>query len=537
MSRFVDRVTIHVAAGNGGNGCASVHREKFKPLGGPDGGNGGRGGSVTLVVDSQVHTLLDFHHRPHLRAKNGRQGQGGHRNGAVGSDLVLSVPDGTVVLSQDGEVVADLVGAGTTFVASQGGRGGLGNAALASKARKAPGFALLGEEGDQAELVLELKSVADVGLLGFPSAGKSSLISVLSEAKPKIADYPFTTLAPNLGVVTAGETVFTVADVPGLIPGASGGRGLGLEFLRHIERCAVLVHVVDCATLEPGRDPLSDVDALENELAEYTPALSAEFGAVDLESRPRMVVLNKVDVPEAEELADMVRPDLEARGWPVWEVSTQSRKGLRELSFALARTVEEYRAEQPEQEPSRVVVRPKAVGGDADFTVEPDPEFEDAFVVRGDKPERWVRQTSFDNDEAVGFLGDRLAKIGVEEALARHGAQPGSQVTIGGVTFDWEPSTPAGMAAVMSGRGTDARLESNERVSAAERKAAKQARYFAGKDSVDADELRWAGEEARHGDDDVWDDGGWGNEDLDAGDLDDVSDGDDADDREDRGGR
>lgn len=533
MSRFVDRVSIHVAAGNGGNGCASVHREKFKPLGGPDGGNGGRGGSVTLVVDSQAHTLLDFHHRPHLRAKNGRQGQGGHRNGAVGSDLVLSVPDGTVVLSQDGEVLADLVGAGTTFVAAQGGRGGLGNAALASKARKAPGFALLGEEGETAELVLELKSVADVGLLGFPSAGKSSLISVLSEAKPKIADYPFTTLAPNLGVVTAGETVFTVADVPGLIPGASGGRGLGLEFLRHIERCAVLVHVVDCATLEPGRDPLSDVDALESELAEYTPALSAEFGALDLESRPRMVVLNKMDVPDAEDLAELVRPDLEARGWPVWEVSTQSRKGLRELSFALARTVEEYRAEQPAPEPSRVVVRPQAVGGEADFSVEPDPETEDAFVVRGDKPERWVRQTSFDNDEAVGFLGDRLAKIGVEEALARHGAQPGSQVTIGGVTFDWEPSTPAGMAAVMSGRGTDSRLDSNERVSAAERKAAKQARYYAGKDSVDADELRWSGEEALDRDDDVWDDRLRDDEDLD-----DASEGDDeTDDAEDQGGR
>src|SRR5690606_27122110 len=192
---------------------------------------------------------------------------------AAGEDLVLSVPDGTVVLTPDGEVLADLVGAGTTFVAARGGRGGLGNAALASKARKAPGFALLGEPGEELDLVLELKSVADVGLLGFPSAGKSSLISVLSAARPKIAEYPFTTLIPNLGVVTAGETVYTVADVPGLIPGASQGRGLGLDFLRHIERCAVLVHVVDCATLEPGRDPISDVDALEAELAQYTPAL------------------------------------------------------------------------------------------------------------------------------------------------------------------------------------------------------------------------------------------------------------------------
>ncbi|QUH05874.1 GTPase ObgE [Saccharopolyspora erythraea] len=475
VSRFVDRVTIHVAAGDGGNGCASVHREKYKPLGGPDGGNGGRGGDVRLVVDPGVHTLLDFHHRPHARASNGKQGRGSMRNGAIGEDLVLSVPEGTVVLTPDGEVLADLVGAGTTFVAAEGGRGGLGNAALSSKARRAPGFALLGEPGGEHDLVLELKSVADAGLVGFPSAGKSSLISVLSAAKPKIADYPFTTLVPNLGVVTAGDTVFTVADVPGLIPGASEGRGLGLDFLRHIERCAVLVHVVDCATQEPGRDPLSDVDALEEELARYTPALKTEHGAGDLESRPRLVVLNKMDVPEARELAELVRPELAQRGWPVFEVSTASHEGLRELRFALAEAVEEYRAEQPEPEPARTIVRPLGVG-DTGFTVEPDPDFEDAFIVRGEKPERWVRQTQFDNDEAVGFLADRLAKLGVEEALAKQGAKPGSQVTIGAVTFDWEPSTPAGVAGVLGGRGSDLRLDQDERISAHERKAAKKAR-------------------------------------------------------------
>ena len=494
MSRFIDRVTIDVAAGDGGHGCASVHREKFKPLGGPDGGNGGKGGDVRLVVDRGVHTLLDFHHRPHLRASNGKQGRGSLRNGAVGEDLVLPVPDGTVVLTPEGEVLADLVGHGTTFVAAEGGRGGLGNAALASKARKAPGFALLGEPGENAELVLELKSVADVGLLGFPSAGKSSLISVLSAARPKIADYPFTTLVPNLGVVTAGETVFTVADVPGLIPGASDGRGLGLDFLRHIERCAVLVHVVDCATYEPGRDPLSDVDALERELARYTPALSAEHGAVDLASRPRLVALNKMDVPEAKELAELVRSDLEQRGWRVFEVSTASREGLRELTFALAEEVERYREALPEPQEARVVVRPTAVG-DTGFTVETDPEDEDAFVVRGQRPERWVRQTDFGNDEAVGYLADRLARLGVEEELAKRGAKPGSQVTIGQVTFDWEPSTPAGVATVLTGRGTDARLDQTDRVSATDRKAAKRARrglldeqgQFVGDDSDEAD--------------------------------------------------
>ncbi|GAA3848898.1 GTPase ObgE [Amycolatopsis tucumanensis] len=468
-SRFVDRAVIHVAAGDGGHGCASIHREKFKPLGGPDGGNGGNGGDVRLVVDPNVHTLLDFHFHPHAKATNGRQGQGSHRAGAAGETLELKVPDGTVVMSEDGEVLADLVGPGTTFVAAQGGRGGLGNAALASKARKAPGFALLGEPGEERSLVLELRSVADAGLLGFPSAGKSSLISVLSAAKPKIADYPFTTLVPNLGVVNAGDTVFTMADVPGLLPGASEGKGLGLDFLRHIERCAVLVHVVDCATYDPGRDPVSDVDALEAELARYTPALGGE-----LDSRPRVVVLNKIDVPDAAELAEMVRGEFEARGLPVFEVSTVTRQGLRELTFALAKEVEKYRAAQPEAEPTRIVLRPVAVD-DSGFTIEEDPEEPGGFIVRGARPERWIRQTDFGNDEAVGYLADRLNRLGVEDALAKRGAEPGCPVTIGNITFEWEPSTP-GVAAHMTGRGTDVRLEQNNRVSAAERKEARRIR-------------------------------------------------------------
>jgi GTPase len=470
VSRFVDRVVIHVGAGNGGNGCASVHREKFKPLGGPDGGNGGNGGDVVLVVDGGVHTLLDFHFRPHARASSGRQGQGANRDGAAGEDLELRVPNGTVVMTESGEVLADLVGDGTRFVAARGGRGGLGNAALASKARKAPGFALLGEPGEARDLVLELRSVADVGLVGFPSAGKSSLISVLSAARPKIADYPFTTLVPNLGVITAGDSVFTMADVPGLIPGASEGKGLGLDFLRHIERCSVLVHVVDCATYEPGRDPVSDVDALESELARYTPALS-----VDLSTRPRVVVLNKVDVPEARDLADLVQADFRNRGLPVFTVSTVTREGLRELTFALAEIVESDRASRPSAAPTRIVLRPTAVD-EAGFSVEPDPEIPGAFLVHGDRPERWVRQTDFGNDEAVGYLADRLARLGVEEALAAQGARPGCPVTIGPVTFDWEPSTPAGVALLMHQRGSDPRLNQNTRITAADRKAAKQAR-------------------------------------------------------------
>jgi len=471
VSRFVDRVVIHVAAGHGGHGCASVHREKFTPLGGPDGGNGGRGGDVVLVVDPGVHTLLDFHYRSQVRASSGKPGQGGNRHGAVGEDLELRVPDGTVVLTPDGEVLADLMGGGTRFVAAAGGHGGLGNAALVSRTRKAPGFALLGEPGEARELVLELKSVADVGLVGFPSAGKSSLVSVLSAARPKIADYPFTTLVPNLGVVTAGETVFTVADVPGLIPGASQGRGLGLEFLRHIERCAVLVHVVDCATVAPGRDPLSDVDALERELAAYTPSLGGE-----LASRPRLVVLNKIDVPDARELADIAAPELAVRGLPVHRVSTVTTEGLRELRFALGAAVRRHRVSLPGVGPTRVVLRPTAVD-ESGFEVTADPDRPGGFIVCGERPQRWVRQTNFDNAEAVGYLADRLARLGVEDALAAAGALAGCPVTIGHVTFDWEPATPAGAAVTrLGGRGTDWRLDTDQRAGAAQRKAARRVR-------------------------------------------------------------
>jgi GTPase len=464
MATFVDRVVLHLQAGDGGHGCASIHREKFKPLGGPDGGDGGHGGGISLVVDPGVHTLLDFHFRAHVKAQNGRGGAGSNRDGANGADLVLKVPDGTVVQTTDGEVLADLVGAGTTYEVARGGRGGRGNAALASTRRRVPGFAELGEPGDRLDVVLELKSVADVGLVGFPSAGKSSLIAVVSAAKPKIADYPFTTLTPNLGVVRAGEHTFTVADVPGLIPGAATGRGLGLEFLRHIERCAVLVHVVDCATPEPGRDPLSDIDAIEAELSAYG----------GLADRPRLVALNKIDVPDARDLAEIVRPDLEARGLPVYEISTATREGLKELTYAMAEAVEAHRAAAPPAEPTRIVIRPTAVD-DSGFTVEP--AADGAFVVLGDKPRRWVRQTNFDNDEAVGFLADRLARLGVEDALAKAGAEPGCTVRIGDREFDWQPMVAMGEEFVPGARGSDARLEErSHRASAADRLAARKAR-------------------------------------------------------------
>jgi GTP-binding protein len=458
MVTFVDRVTLHVAAGDGGHGCASVHREKFKPLGGPDGGNGGKGGDIVLVVDPQTTTLLEFHRSPHRKAFNGKPGEGSNRNGANGVDVVLSVPDGTVVRDADGNLLADLVGNGSRHVVGAGGRGGLGNAALSSARRKAPGFALLGEPGTAGDITLELKTVADVGLIGYPSAGKSSLVAAISAARPKIADYPFTTLVPNLGVVEAGEVRYTVADVPGLIPGASQGKGLGLEFLRHVERCAALVHVIDCATFDPGRDPLSDLDVIEAELAAYP----VQEGMVPLTDRPRIVVLHKVDVPDARELAEMVKPELEARGLEVYLVSSASHEGLRELLFGMATVVSDARKALGTPEPTRTVLRPTAID-DAGFTVQHENTSDgEIYRVRGIKPERWVRQTDFTNDEAVGYLADRLARLGVEETLVKKGAVAGAVVVIGGadgVMFDWEPSLLAGAVAPAAPRGSDLRLE------------------------------------------------------------------------------
>ena len=469
MVTFVDRVTLHLRAGKGGNGCVSVRREKFKPLAGPDGGNGGHGGDIVLVADPQVTTLLSYHHSPHRSGGNGGFGMGDNRSGAAGESIELPVPLGTVVKDPSGEVLVDLIEPGMRYVVAPGGLGGLGNASLASPKRKAPGFALLGTPGWEGDVVLELKTVADVALVGFPSAGKSSLIAAISAARPKIADYPFTTLHPNLGVVEAGDVRFTVADVPGLIEGASSGRGLGLEFLRHVERCTVLVHVLDCATLDPGRDPLTDLDVILAELAAYP----VPEGQLPLLERPQVIALNKVDVPEARDLADLVRPDLEARGYRVFEISTVSRSGLRELSFALASIVAEHRAAQADTpKPERVVIRPQ--GAEQDFSVRVEGgTYGPVYRILGAKPLRWVQQTDFQNDEAVGYLADRLEKLGVEDELYRLGATPGATVVIGGddgVIFDWQPSLSSVAELMTAPRGTDPRLDQNSRRTTAQRR-------------------------------------------------------------------
>ncbi len=453
MTTFIDRVTLYAAAGKGGDGCDSVKREKFKPLGGPDGGNGGRGGDIILIVDSSVTTLLDFHHSPHRKATSGSQGYGDRKDGTYGEDLILPVPNGTVILDDKGNLLADLIGTGTTFLAAQGGHGGLGNLALSSSKRRAPGFALLGEPGEERTLYLELKSVADIALVGYPSAGKSSLIAATSAARPKIADYPFTTLVPNLGVVQAGDTRFTVADVPGLIPGASQGKGLGLEFLRHVERCVALVHVLDCGTLETDRDPVSDLEIIEAELALYG----------GLEDRVRIVALNKIDLPDGKAMAGMVAQTLRDKGYDVYPVSAASREGLQELLYAMARLVQRARAEAATEERTRIILRPVAVD-DSGFIVQVNAD--GSFSVRGQKVVRWVRQTNFKNAEAIGYLADRLAQLGVEKDLFKKGAVAGSEVRIGSgdneVVFEWEPTIEAGaeqLAGHLHRRGEDSRLE------------------------------------------------------------------------------
>lgn len=470
MVSFVDQVRLFVRAGHGGNGCVSVRREKFKPLAGPDGGNGGDGGDIVLVADPQVTTLLSYHGRPHRSSENGQPGMGDNRSGAAGEPLELPVPVGTVVKDAEGAELVDLAEPGMRYVIAPGGQGGLGNAALASPKRKAPGFALLGTPGFEGEVTLELKTIADVAFVGFPSAGKSSLIAAMSAARPKIADYPFTTLHPNLGVVQAGDHRFTVADVPGLIEGASEGKGLGLEFLRHVERCSALLHVLDCATLEPGRDPITDLEVILAELGAY----EVPEGQVPLLERPQLVALNKVDVPEARDLAELVRPELESRGYRVFEISTVSHEGLRQLGFALGEVVDRARKDAAHApETPRIVLRPRAVR-EAEFVVRPEGgSYGTIYRILGAKPERWVAQTDFTNDEAVGYLADRLARLGVEDELVRAGAVAGSTVVIGpgaGVVFDWEPTLTSTAELITAPRGADLRLDDHRRATRAQRR-------------------------------------------------------------------
>jgi GTP-binding protein len=411
LSQFVDDAQLNVKAGDGGAGSISFRREAHVPKGGPDGGDGGKGGDIYLRASRNVASLLAFRDHPHRKAASGAHGAGKKRHGPAGGDLVVEVPEGTVVRSHDGaEVLADLVNHGDQWLAAQGGRGGRGNARFLSNARRAPSFAEQGEYGEERWLRLELKLMADAALVGFPNAGKSTLISAVSAAKPKIADYPFTTLVPHLGVVRFQDHEFVLADIPGLVEGAASGRGLGHQFLRHVERARVLVLLLDLAPVDE-RSPVEQEAVLLAELGEYRP---------ELLDRPRLVVGSKADI--ATQPFDGLR------------VSAVARAGLDEFLGRLGTLVDEARGAEPEPEPY-VLLRPAEQG----FSVVRDPD--GAWRVRGRTAERAVALADLTNDEAIAYVQQRLRRMGVERALARAGARDGDTVRIGDVEMGYEEGT------------------------------------------------------------------------------------------------
>ena len=410
MSSFVDEAQVHVKAGDGGAGAVSFRREAHVAKGGPDGGDGGRGGDVWLVADRNVASLYGFRDHPHRRAGNGVHGMGKGRHGRDGADLEVPVPEGTVVRDAAGEVVADLATAGDRWVAARGGQGGRGNARFLSNRRRAPAFAEQAELGEERWLDLELKLMADVALVGFPNAGKSTLISTISAAKPKIADYPFTTLEPHLGVVRFAEHEFVVADIPGLIEGASEGRGLGHRFLRHIERARVLAILVDLAPMD-GRPPDEQERILLAELSRYQPSLL---------DRPRLVVGTKADAAD---------PDLP---WSGDRISAATGEGVRKLVGRMAEAVEAARQELPV--PRRYVVHRPEPGG---VSVERDQA--GGWVVLGRSALRAVALSDLTNADALAYAQGKLRGLGVDRALARAGARSGDRVRIGDFEFEYEP--------------------------------------------------------------------------------------------------
>ncbi len=448
---FIDKVRIHVRGGNGGAGCMSFRREAHVPKGGPDGGDGGHGGNVVVQADASVSSLIEYRFKHHFKAERGTHGRGSRMHGAQGEDLVLKVPVGTVVREyfedskETGELIADLTHDGETVTVARGGMGGRGNIHFVTSTRRAPAFAELGEPAQEGWIELEMKLMADAALVGMPSAGKSSLIAKMSAARPKIADYPFTTLVPNLGVATSGDLSFVVADIPGLIEGAHEGRGLGHEFLRHIERTALIVHVVDLTGDYEGRDPLEDYDIINRELALY---------ASELADRPRIVVANKIDVPGTEEvcerLAERVRADSVAAAGgnefapspidpKLYRISALTGAGVDSLKAAIATKVHELREAARDAAAADVqyehVWEHRREARDKRFTVTREG---DAFRVTGGQVERMVVQTDWENEEAVVFLQHRMKRLGVDDALRKAGALDGDEIRILGYSFDYE---------------------------------------------------------------------------------------------------
>lgn len=420
---FVDEARIQVRAGRGGNGVVSFRREKYVPRGGPDGGDGGRGGDVIAVVDESLRTLIDFHYHKHYRAEPGRPGEGGNRQGRNGRTCVFRVPPGTLIYDDEtGCLLADLTQPGQQVVVARGGRGGRGNAAFATATRQTPRFAERGEPGEERWLRLELKLLADVALIGFPNVGKSTLLARVSAARPKIASYPFTTLVPHLGVVRLEEgRSFVLADLPGLIEGAHQGRGLGDRFLRHVERAPLLVHLLDLSGLERP-DPLADFETLNTELQAYSPHLA---------SRPQIVVGNKLDLPGAKERWEQTAAELRNRGWiEVFGISAVTGEGVRELLYCLADRLETL--PRPELRPSEPPPAPAVAE-----TLRVEEEEPGVFVVHGPEVERLVAMTDLDNPEGVLHLQQQLRRLGVLRALRESGVAEGDVVRVGEVEFDF----------------------------------------------------------------------------------------------------
>ncbi|MCM3053967.1 GTPase ObgE [Caldibacillus thermoamylovorans] len=425
---FVDQVKIYVKGGDGGNGMVAFRREKYVPKGGPAGGDGGKGGNVIFIVDEGLRTLMDFRYQRHFKAIKGENGRSKSQHGKNAEDLVVKVPPGTVVKDDDtGEVIADLVRHGERAVIAKGGRGGRGNIRFATSRNPAPEIAENGEPGQERYIVLELKVLADVGLVGFPSVGKSTLLSIVSSARPKIAEYHFTTIVPNLGVVeTEDGRSFVMADLPGLIEGAHQGAGLGLQFLRHIERTRVIVHVIDMGAVE-GRDPYQDFLTINKELREYN---------LRLTERPMMIAANKMDMPGAEENLEKFKEQLQ-EDIPIFPISAVTQSGIRELLFAIADTLEntpEFPLHHVEEDETINRVVYKHEKAEQDFIITRDPD--GVFVLSGEKIEKLFKMTDFTHDESVRRFSRQLRGMGVDDALRERGAKDGDIVRL--LDFEFE---------------------------------------------------------------------------------------------------
>ncbi|MEG7380092.1 GTPase ObgE [Bacillus subtilis] len=424
---FIDQVKVYVKGGDGGNGMVAFRREKYVPKGGPAGGDGGNGGDVVFEVDEGLRTLMDFRYKKHFKAIRGEHGMSKNQHGRNADDMVIKVPPGTVVTDDDTkQVIADLTEHGQQAVIARGGRGGRGNTRFATPANPAPQLSENGEPGKERYIVLELKVLADVGLVGFPSVGKSTLLSVVSSAKPKIADYHFTTLVPNLGMVETDDgRSFVMADLPGLIEGAHQGVGLGHQFLRHIERTRVIVHVIDMSGLE-GRDPYEDYVTINQELSEYN---------LRLTERPQIIVANKMDMPQAAENLEAFKEKL-MDDYPVFPISAVTREGLRELLFEVANQLENT-PEFPlydEEELTQNRVMYTMENEEVPFNITRDPD--GVFVLSGDSLERLFKMTDFSRDESVKRFARQMRGMGVDEALRERGAKDGDIIRL--LEFEFE---------------------------------------------------------------------------------------------------